>query len=306
MKTKFTLITLFVACTFVLFAQEPLTSKDSLKIEIEEKSNSADASTNYTNSNKWDDSKPIKVAIQTDVSFTSSTNDTRKESSSGTGTLGLNIIHRMMYGSVRFTVHSQNPSIITDSNETKIFGTNLLIPQNSSSNISNFSLQMGVKSFFNYDRVSDNEPIMSWSRFGAFGYFNINNTTWTKDSLSTPITITSFGIDLTYLLLNLKVMGTEDMIRFYLSYGFTARRLGGDYALNSSEEMRTAFLSTSKLGFNGSNLSARLEIGKFYGQMNLTTFGRSRNIPGFSGNQALVTLGVKAELNLATQPQRAR
>lgn len=239
----------------------------------------------------------VKVSIETAIDFSSSSNDTRKEASSGTGTLGLKFERGYLYGDVNFTVYSQNKQITSnDSTETKIFGTNLLLPQNSSSNISNFYILIGAKSF--YKKVDDDEATFSKKRFGANVSFRVNNTNWIKDSIQVPVTINSFELNLTYLLLNTELFNTKEKIRLILSGGITTRRIGGDLGLDSNKILRREFLNTDNLGFNGTNIGARLEISKFYGQMNLTSFKRSQNINGFSGDQAVISLGLRADLTL--------
>lgn len=248
-------------------------------------------------------SSPINVAIETDIDFASSTNDTRRNARSGIGTLGLSYEQGFTYGGVNFTVYSQNEQITTeDSTETTLFGSSLLLPKNSSDNISNFSILIGTKSIyavFDPDWTGGNLPMASWKRFGARAYFNVNNTTWVKDSLSTPITINSFGVDLTYLILDIEMPNNDnERISLMASLGYVARRLGGDYGLDSNSDVRTDFIGTDKLGFDGMKVTFRLEVAKFYGQMDLTSFSRGLNISGFSGDQAVVSIGIKADLDL--------
>lgn len=238
----------------------------------------------------------LKVSFVTDVNFSSSSDDNRKEAQSGIGTLGLKFQHGFAYGSASFTVFSQNKEIQTDSTETKLFGTNLLIPENSSGKISNFSLLFGLRSFYLKSEELD-AGIFSFKRFGANLEFKVNNTTWSKDSLSSPVTITSFNFNINYLLLNAEIMNTKERIKLLLSYGLTTRRIGGDLGFDESADLRRYFLGTDKRGFNGSNLGVRLEVSKFYGEMNLTSFDKG-SIAGFSGNQAIITIGLIADLTL--------
>jgi hypothetical protein len=242
----------------------------------------------------------LKVSFETNINFAKSSNDSRKESSAGTGTLGLRFERGYLYGSVNFNIYSQNNEIATDSTETKIFGTNLLLPENSSSKISNFSLLLGVKTFYLNEKDLEADTF-SFKRFGANIEFKVNNNIWKKDSISSPVTINTFNFNLTYLLLNAKILNTKERIRLILSYGLTTRRLGGDFGLDSNKDLRKKFLGTDKLGFNGSNLGVRLEVSKFYGEMNLTSFNRKSDIAGFSGNQAIISLGLVADLTIAAQ-----
>jgi len=247
--------------------------------------------------------KQMKVFLDSDINFSSSANDNRNESKAGTGKLGLKFESGFIYGGVNFTVFSRNKEITTiDSNETKLFGTNLLLPQNSSNNISNFSFTFGSRSFYNFDKVDDNTPMFSLKRLGAYGSFHVNNTKWIKDTISSSITINTFNLFLTYNILNLSVLGEDndnELIRLYFLAGYTARRLGGDYGLD--KEIQKSFLNTNKLGFDGSYLGFRLELGKFYGQMSLTSFNRGDNIKGFSGDQAVISLGINADLKVAAK-----
>jgi len=242
----------------------------------------------------------LKVSFATNVNFAKSSDDTRKESSAGTGTLGLKFEQGYVYGAANFNIYSQNKEIVTDSTETKIFGTNLLLPENSSSKISNFSLLLGVKTFYLNEKDITAETF-SFKRFGANIEFKVNNNTWKRDSISSPVTINTFNFNLTYLLLNAKILKTNERIKLILSYGVTTRRLGGDFGLDSNRDLRMKFLGTDKRGFNGSNFGVRLEVSKFYGEMNLTSFNKKFDIAGFSGNQAIISLGLVADLTIAAQ-----
>jgi hypothetical protein len=239
-----------------------------------------------------------KISFASDVKFTSSGNDSRKESESGIGTLGLRFERGYIYGGANFTVFSQNDQISTDSLETKIFGTNLLIPENSSNRVSNFYFSLGTRTFFTKTKNMSELPTFSEKRFGANLEFKLNNNIWSNDSVSTPITINTFNFNVTYLLLNIQIAESEERVKLMLSGGMTLRRIGGDMALESYAQIRKSFLGTENLAFNGTNFGARLEVSKFYGEMNLTSFKRSDNILGFSGNQSIITLGLIAELRL--------
>lgn len=240
----------------------------------------------------------LKIALTTDINFSSSSNDSRKEASAGIGTLGLKFSRGYVYGDINFTVYSQNKDAVVDSTDTKIFGTNLLLPQNSSAKISNFFMLVGIKTFFLKTGYPNDEPTFSLKRFGANAAFRVNNNVWKKDSLSSSVTINSFDFNITYTLINAKVFSSNEDIKVILSYGVTTRRIGGDMALKSNDGLRRSFLNTDRLGFNGTNLGCRLEISKFYGQMNLTSFTKKDDIAGFSGNQAIITLGLRADLTL--------
>jgi|JI10StandDraft_1071094.scaffolds.fasta_scaffold293953_1 hypothetical protein len=242
----------------------------------------------------------LRISFLTDVNFSSSSDDGRKQSRSGIGTIGLKFETGYIYGSTNFTVYSQNENISTDSTETKIFGSNLLLPENSSSKVSNFSFLLGVKTFFLKEEDIE-AATFSFKRIGANVEFKVNNNLWSRDSISVPITINTFNFNINYTLLNAKILNSDERIRLILSGGFTSRRLGGDFGLNSNKELRKSFLGTDKLAFNGANIGFRLEISKFYGEMNLTNFDRSLNISGFSGDQSIITLGLIADLTLVAE-----
>ena len=243
----------------------------------------------------------LKVYLKTDINYSSSTSDTRRESQSATGTLGMKFENGYLYGSSVFTVHSQNTQISTsDSSEMKLFGTNLLLPQNSTSNISNFELQLGTKSFFVFDSTTSH-----WKKWfhplGCQMTFRVNNTTWQKSTEILPITIASFSLDATYRVLDVQMAESEERIKLILGFGYTNRRLGGDYGLDKNSGLRQDFLGTDKLGFNGVKFTTRLEVSKFYGQIDLTSFSKKNNIAGFSGDQAIISIGIRADLPLPTK-----
>jgi hypothetical protein len=244
----------------------------------------------------------LKIYFDTDFKFGSSANDTRKEAKSGIGTLGIRFEKRHLFGAVNFTVFSKNDNIqTTDTNEVKLFGTNLLLPQNSSNNISNFTMCFGTRSYRFREDLS-NVGLWSYKKFGAYVYFSVHNTTWKKDTISMPVSIVSGMLNFTYLILDEKFMGSEEKIRLILSTGFNLRRMGGDYGIESNSNLRKTFLGTERLGFSGFNMiGARLEVSKFYGQMNLTYFNRNQNIVGFSGNQAVISIGVIADLEITSR-----
>lgn len=287
MKKRYLILLAFSILHLILSAQE---KGDSAKVK--------ESDTRVERAKKV----PINVFFVTDIGFASSANDTRKEASAGTGKLGLDFERGFVNGNIQFTVFSQNKNIATaDTAETKLFGSNLLIPQNSSNNISNFSFYLCTRSFFSYGTVPDDLPLFSLKRFGGNFLFQLNNTNWVKDSLTTPVTINTFNFNLVYNLLNLEVLKSKEKIRVFFTFGYTGRRLGGDYGLKSNEEKRNNYLDRASLGFDGYAFGARLELGKFYGQMSLSYFDRGQNIKGFSGNQAVITLGIKADIKLAAK-----
>ena len=249
---------------------------------------------------EFGDKDTLRISFISDVNFSKSSNDNRKESAAGIGTMGIKFERGYFYGSANFTIFSQNSDISPDSSEKKIFGTNLLLPENSSSKVSNFSVLLGLKTLY-INQSSLEANTFSLKRIGTNIEFKVNNNVWQKDSLSTLVTINTFNFNLNYLILNAKILNTEERIRLLVSYGFTSRRLGGDFGLNSNKELRRYYLGTNKRGFNGSNIGFRLEVSKFYGEMNLTSFENNLNIAGFSGNQAIISMGLIADLTLVAK-----
>ncbi len=253
----------------------------------------------------------LNVYLKTDINYASSAADNRKESQSAVGTLGIKFdVYNNIWASSTFTVHSQNQEIKTeDITETKLFGTNLLLPQNSSSDISNFELQAGVNSIYRLIRdFKDTEKVKPEKKsdiflkpIGAQIVFRINNTIWEKPNVQLPVTIGTLSADMTFRLLDVEMSESDERVKLIISAGYTNRRLGGDYGLNENSEQRKEFLGTDKLAFDGFKFSTRLEISKFYGQFDLTTFGKKLGIAGFSGDQAIITVGLRADLPLATK-----
>jgi hypothetical protein len=243
--------------------------------------------------------------LETNINFATSTEDSRSDAQAGTGTLGIKFERKFIYGKVRFTVFSKNDEISSENNtDNKIFGSNLLIPENSSSSISNFNFLLGTKSFYKYENVFKNEPLLSMKRFGGYIQFAIYNTEWLKEDLSLPVTTTVLDLHLTYRLLSLDIQGENNgRADFYLTAGYSNRRLGGDYGLDINAEQRKDFIETDELGFDAFNLGAKLEISNFFGQVNLTNFGND-NIAGFSGNQAVIAIGFNANLNLKAKESK--
>ncbi|MEZ4859067.1 MAG: hypothetical protein R2781_09675 [Flavobacteriaceae bacterium] len=256
--------------------------------------------------NKFIDDE-TSLYLETNINFATSTEDSRPDAQAGTGTLGIKFERKFLYGRVRFTVFSRNEEISSDnSTDTKIFGSNLLIPQNSSSSLSNFSFLLGTKSFYKYDTVEQDENLLSKKRFGAYFQFSIYNTEWVNENITLPVTTTVLDLHLTYRLLSLDIDGENNgRADFYLIAGYSNRRLGGDYGLDSNSELRNDFIGTDELGFDAFNLGARLEISNFFGQVNLTNFGND-NISGFSGNQAVIEIGFNANLNLKAKGSKKR
>jgi hypothetical protein len=254
----------------------------------------------------------LRVYLKTDINYASSASDNRKESQSAVGTLGIKFdLYDNIFASSVFTVHSQNQEIVSDDvSEEKLFGTNLLLPQNSSSDISNFELQLGIDSYYNlltdvFDyKFKEKKSNLFIRPIGTSMIFRINNTVWEKPNLEIPITIASLSIDITYRLLDAEMAESNERVKLVVSTGYTNRRLGGDYGLEQNKNLRNNFLGTDRLSFDGFKFSTRLEISKFYGQFDLTTFGKKNSISGFSGDQAIIIVGIRADLPISTKVKK--
>lgn len=259
---------------------------------------------------RWMDTSDLNVYLKTDIKYASSAADTRKQAQSATGTLGMKFEKGYLFGSAVFTIHSQNEQIIaTDVSEKKLFGSSLLLPQNSSSNISNFELNLGCNSFYRRKKYADltgnefRKFLHIWAQpLGCQLVWRVNNTVWEKSQIIVPITISSLSVDLTYRILDIKMSNLgDDRVKLILGFGYNTRRLGGDYGLDENESLRQEFLGSTKLGFDGTKITTRLEVSKFYGQIDLTSFSKRDNIKGFSGNQAVITIGIRADLGLVNR-----
>lgn len=258
------------------------------------------------------DTNYLKVYLKTDINYASSASDNRREAQSAVGTLGVKFdLYNNLFASSVFTVHSQNQEITTDNiSETKLFGTNLLLPQNSSSDISNFELQTGVNSVYRllidvFDfHFKERKSDIFLKPWGTSLMFRINNTIWEKPNVQLPVTIGTLSLDVTYRLLDAEMDESNERIKLILSAGYNNRRLGGDYGLEQNRELRKDFLSTDKLNFDGFKFSTRLEVSKFYGQFDLTSFGKKHSIAGFSGDQAVITVGLRADLPISTKVKK--
>ena len=206
------------------------------------------------------DDSETRVYLESDIFFSSSTNDTRRDAQAGIGTLGVKFQRKFIYGRILFTVYSKNNEIETESLiENKLFGSSLLIPQNSSNNISNFVFQFGTKSFYKFEKVNQETDFFSWKRFGANLQYGLYNTVWRKGADILPVTISAAELMITYRLLSLRLDGEQNgRLDFYLQGGMSSRRIGGDYGLEVNKELRNNFLGNDKLGFNAFYGGARL------------------------------------------------
>jgi hypothetical protein len=137
--------------------------------------------------------------IETNINFTTSTEDSRSEAQAGIGTIGIMFKRNFLYGGVRFTVFSRNDEITAEnSTDLKIFGSNLLIPQNSSNSFSNFSFLLGTKSFHKYDDLDKEEyKLLSMKRLGAYVQYSVFNTEWINETSTLPITTSVLDLHLT-------------------------------------------------------------------------------------------------------------
>lgn len=258
-----------------------------------------------------------RLYLITDVKGAAATNDSigNSDTKTGTGSLGVTFKKGYFYGSVLFTVLNKNPTLSTiDTTATKLFANNLLTPENSGEGINNFHLSFGIKSFYGFchDFIGIGDPrpeldwskvsLFNWNRFGIYGFWQVNNTIWRKDSVSIPVYISSFGIFVTYDIVSVKLIG-DNNDKMHLSWfgGYENRNLGGDYGLPKEGALRNYFLGTDKVRFNTfTAVGFKFELGKFYGKIEETHFGDG-DINGFSGWQTVISLGLNVDLNIAAK-----
>ncbi len=240
-----------------------------------------------------------RLYLETNINFATSASDTRSDAQAGTGTFGLKFERKVYYGAVRFTVYSKDTeaeaSMVDD---MKIFGSNLLIPSSTANSISSFSFLFGRKNFLNLKKENIKRSFIDWSRFGAHGSFAMDKTVWISPENTIDVLINSWDLVIDYHLLTLDFEDENNgTATLAFEFGYTARRLGGDYGLSENQALRFDYIGTDELGFDSLLLGARLEVADFYGEVRLTNFG-DKGIPGFSGNQAVINLGFNAQLNL--------
>jgi hypothetical protein len=280
-----------------------------------------------------------QISLITDVNLESGATSSIENAKAASGKLGFAVVKKSFYGSANIAVvSSKSAGTGVDSNNIKPFASNLLIPSNSSQGLSNFSAEIGFKSLSGYNSSLDNVALITspisfkffkegWcdstklqfkefkdilgKRLGINGYWQLNNTIWKKDSISTPVFISSFGVFLTYNVLSMDLTNNDnaDKVNWSFFCGWDARRLGGDYGLDKNESMRKYFLNTNSIAWNSFSYGSKVEIGKFYGKVQISKFVddklRNGSINGFSGFQATISMGIYLDLKLATSNKYA-
>lgn len=249
------------------------------------------------------------VAIQSDLNFALAS-ESAGENKSGSGSVGVFFVGQKWYGDVNFTVVSAQKEVATEDPATVApFVNNLLVPQNSGRNGSSFAASLGV-----------NQPLGKWKwlnkKEGSFGgwlgqntglyaQFRSNQLIWTKESTSVDVVVNSFAASVVFNVFNFKLQDDDrQFVHFFALAGVVTRRLGGDYGLDANKDLRRHFLGTEALGFNGWEVGAKLELGPFYSKMSLTSFPRKDNLPGFSGDQLLITAGATVELSIKAKNRK--
>lgn len=227
-----------------------------------------------------------------------SSSDVENVEATGYGRLGVSFESYYFYGKVLFNVVNRNDEIVAvDSTETKVFTNNLLIPDNSGQGISNFNINGGIKSFAKKDEDWSKVKTLSWKRLGVYGYWQVNNTQWTKDSISTQVYISSFGLYATYNIFSFKILSDKSFAKLYWFGGFENRILGGDYSLKQNIDYREHFLGTDQLKFISTpSVGFELRLKNFYGRLTETNF--DGDLAGFSGWQTTITVGITVDLDL--------
>lgn len=247
------------------------------------------------------------VALTTNAGISSSNQDNRKESRAGVGALGIKFERNFWYGEIDFVAFSRNDSIQTNNvNEDKRFGTNILIPQNSQGGFNNFFLEIGCRGFKKFKYAVPEPDILSFQRLGFTMNFRSTSTLWNKDSISLPIVLNAWGLYLSYSILNLELENKNfDRVRLMMYVGYTGRNLGGDYALAKNERNREYILNTSKLFFGSWEGMVRLDIGNLFATGNITAFPKNQDIDAFSSTQVVISLGIKADLDIPARSIKA-
>ncbi len=242
---------------------------------------------------------PFSLYIVSDAKAKEGTQSTDEAPTTGTGALGVSFTSPRSYGSITFNVFNRNKELIAnDSTSVGLFSNNLLIPENSGSGISNANITLGMRNFWS---TENDKKILGLhrNRIGGFCYLQVNKTDWTKDSVTTSLFIQSHGAYISYRLLDLAIDNDEkDDLYFTLYVGYEGRRIGGDYALDKNEAMRTHFLGTTDTAFDGVTFGALLELGQFYGKLHMTTYETTGELDGFSGFQAQITMGMNVQFNV--------
>ncbi len=147
------------------------------------------------------DSK-VMLSILSDVKMIANTNQNEQSNQkTGVGSLGVSYRKGQNYGSILFNVFNRNKSLSSnDTQEVKIFSNNLLIPENSGQGISSFFISFGHNVSINKIREGDKlmDRTTRWiqkrlDQSGIYGYWQTNNTLWTKDTISINTTIHSIA-----------------------------------------------------------------------------------------------------------------
>lgn len=256
-------------------------------------------------------SDDIKVVeINTDINF-SSGNDNSKATRTGNGFLGISFIDRetlfgSVYGDVSFSVYATNNNVftLTGTSDKSLFGKSLLIPQNGAEGINSFSVEGGLQEFIL--KVFKKKSGKVWEslnrRVGLFASYKACSLNWEVDNVKTDLFINSFSgnINIVFFEKALSTSSSNNKAAFSGFLGISSRRIGGNYGQNSFKDSRQLFLNTDKLDFNGIEYGFRLDVDKFYGRMSVTSFPKNVEISGFSGNQFLITLGIKSGFKISS------
>ncbi|HTJ52459.1 MAG TPA: hypothetical protein VL443_23530 [Cyclobacteriaceae bacterium] len=239
------------------------------------------------------------------ISNVKTTKGTNEQPSGGTGLLGILFKKDFFYGSVIFNVFNKNEAL-TDTTK-KPFTNNLLIPDNSGQGVSNFNVSFGFQNLYNEEMSLDTIPLFSTRRIGIYGFWQANNTIWTKDTVAVPVYISSFGLYVTYNILSIPLNKNSDQnINLMWFGGYENRVLGGDYRLQNNKPLRKEFIGTEQLHFKSlPSAGFKLEVGNFYGKITETNFGLGE-ISGFNSWQATITVGAIIDLDITSSSLRAK
>ncbi|MBX2893444.1 MAG: hypothetical protein KF734_21200 [Saprospiraceae bacterium] len=240
------------------------------------------------------------ISIVSDLSR-SATNNGEGDNNISNGKLGIAFVSDRFYGDISIAAFANNRELVAQNvADTAFFYNNLLLAQNRNSGLSELSLSFGTNGFLQFLPSPKWKPAKWFYRnFGLYMELRSSNQVWVKENQSTDVLLNAFSAVGTLQVFDYIIESPSWSSFQLLAFtGFTTRRLGGNYALNSAKEIRQFFLGTEEYVFNGWEYGVKMELGPFYGKATFTEFKLDDDIPGFSGPQLAITLGAVINLDL--------
>jgi len=247
------------------------------------------------------------------ISITSDLNRSTTQNGEGdnkvsNGKLGVAFVSKYFYGDISFAVFANNRDVVAQNiADTSFFYNNLLLAQNRSSGLSELSLSFGSNGFLRELLPEPKWQPLKWfyRNFGVFFNVRSSNQVWIKDTTSIDLLLNATSLVATLQIFDYKIESPSwNSFQLIGFAGFTTRRLGGNYALDSNSEIRKSFLGTDKYVFDGVEYGVKMELGPFYGKAAFTEFSGEDDIPGFSGPQLAITIGAVINLDLVGLSRR--